>query len=101
MLLLVFLVAKLIPRIENFVQNWRVPGGTFNPAAHKEYLKGEAYLARYDFDSQLAFYGVLAFDALMGAVVYKLTLDSAVSSSERGRERMIAALSQGDGPIAA
>jgi ABC-2 type transport system permease protein len=60
-----------------------------------------AYLARYAFDSQLAFYGVLAFDALMGAVVYKLTLDSAVSSSQRGRERMIAALSQGDGPIAA
>ena len=60
-----------------------------------------AYLARYAFDSQLAFYGVLGFDAALGAVVYKLALDSAVTASERGRERMIAALSQGDGPIAA
>lgn len=60
-----------------------------------------AYLARYAFNSQPAFYGVLAFDALVGAIVYKLALDSAVSASEKGRERMIAALSQGDGPIAA
>jgi ABC-2 type transport system permease protein len=60
-----------------------------------------AYLARYAFDSQLAFYGVLAFDAVVAVVVYKITLDSAVSASQRGRERMIAALSQGDGPIAA
>jgi ABC-2 type transport system permease protein len=60
-----------------------------------------AYLARYAFDSQLAFYGVLAFDAMVGAVVYKLALDSAVAASERDREKMIAALAQGDGPIAA
>jgi ABC-2 type transport system permease protein len=60
-----------------------------------------AYVARYAFDSELAFYGVLTFDAVLGAIVYKLALDSAVAASERGRERMIAALSQGDGPIAA
>ena len=60
-----------------------------------------AYMARYAFDSQLAFFGVLSFDALIGAIVYKLAMDSAVSASVRGRERMIAALSQTDGPIAA
>jgi ABC-2 type transport system permease protein len=60
-----------------------------------------AYLARYAFDSEFAFYGVLTIDAVLGAIVYKLALDSAVSASQRGRERMIAALSQGDGPIAA
>jgi ABC-2 type transport system permease protein len=59
-----------------------------------------AYGARYAFQSQLAFFGVLAFDAAAGAVVYKLALDSAVSASEQRRERMIAALAQGDGPIA-
>ena len=60
-----------------------------------------AYLARYAFNSEFAFYGVLAFDAVVAVVVYKITLDSAVAASHRGRERMIAALSQGDGPIAA
>ncbi len=62
---------------------------------------GLAYLARYAFNSQLAFFAVLAFDALAGAVIYKLTLESAANSADRHREEMIAALSQGEGPIAA
>jgi ABC-2 type transport system permease protein len=62
---------------------------------------GLAYLARYGFDSELAFYAVLGFDVLVGGVLYKLALDSAVGASERNREKMIAALSEGDGPIAA
>ncbi len=60
-----------------------------------------AYGARYAFQSQWAFFGVLTFDAIAGAIVYKLALDSAVAASERKKERMIAALAQGDGPIAA
>jgi ABC-2 type transport system permease protein len=59
-----------------------------------------AYGARYAFRSQIAFFAVLALDAAAGAIVYKLALDSAVSASERKRERMISALAEGDGPIA-
>jgi ABC-2 type transport system permease protein len=62
---------------------------------------GLAYMARYAFQSELAFYGILVLDAAIGGVVYKLALDSAVSASEEKKEQMIAALSQGDGPIAA
>ena len=62
---------------------------------------GLAYLARYAFTSEAAFFGVLAVDAAIGAVVYKLSLDSAVAAAERLKEQMVAALSRGDGPITA
>jgi ABC-2 type transport system permease protein len=60
-----------------------------------------AYLARFAFDSEAAFFGVLAFDAMVGAVVYRLALDSAVESAEEKREAIVAALSRGQGPVAA
>lgn len=59
-----------------------------------------AYLARYAFDSQWAFFGVLGFDAVAGLIAYKIALDSAVQTSERIKETMLAALARGDGPIA-
>jgi ABC-2 type transport system permease protein len=62
-----------------------------------------AYLARWAFPdewSQWGFFGVLAFDALVGLVIYRIALDSAVAAAERMKEKMIAALSAGDGPIA-
>jgi ABC-2 type transport system permease protein len=59
-----------------------------------------AYLARYAFDNQAAFFGVLAFDAAAGLVVYKIALDSAVEAADRLKETMITALAQADGPIA-
>jgi ABC-2 type transport system permease protein len=61
-----------------------------------------AYLARWVFEThgQVAFFGVLAFDAIAGLVVYRIALDSAVESAGRMREQMIAALSAADGPIA-
>jgi ABC-2 type transport system permease protein len=58
-----------------------------------------AYAARYAFDSELAFFGVLAFDAVVGAIVYRIALESAVESAERFRERIVNALAAGDGPI--
>ncbi len=63
---------------------------------------GFAYLARWAFDAHadLAFFGVLAFDALVGIVIYKLALDAAVAAAEDRKEQMIAALSGGEGPIA-
>jgi ABC-2 type transport system permease protein len=59
-----------------------------------------AYLARYAFKSQPAFYGVLAIDAVVGYVLYRIALDAAAASAERLKEKMIAALSTSDGPIA-
>jgi ABC-2 type transport system permease protein len=62
---------------------------------------GLAYLARYAFASEAAFFGVLAADAALGAVVYKLSLDSAVAAADQLKEPMVTALSRGDGPITA
>jgi len=61
---------------------------------------GLAYLARYAFNRQAALYGMLALDALMGLIFYRISLESAVGAAERVKERMLAALAAGDGPIA-
>lgn len=60
---------------------------------------GLAYLARYAFRSELAFFGVLCLDAMAGAIVYKIALDSAVESASRMKEKIVASLAAGDGPI--
>ena len=60
---------------------------------------GLAYLARYALKSQAAFYLVLAVDALVGLAAYHFALDRAVRASERRKEQLLAALSQGSGPI--
>ncbi len=46
-----------------------------------------AYGARYAFESNLAFYGVLAFDIAIGTVVYWIAMDSAldVARTSQGR----------------
>jgi len=59
-----------------------------------------AYLARYVFETEWAFFGVLAFDAIAGFIVYRVALDSAVQAADRLKEQMITSLSVGDGPIA-
>src|ERR1019366_1245315 len=61
---------------------------------------GLAYLARWAFASEAAFFLVLAFDAVVAIIVYRIALQSAVEAAERLKESMIAALSAGDGPIA-
>ena len=62
---------------------------------------GLAYLARYAFDSEIAFFAILALDAAIAGLVYKLSLDSAVITAEQLKERMVTALSRGEGPITA
>ena len=59
-----------------------------------------AFLARYAFNTEWAFFGALAGGAMLGAVVYFYSLGSAVRASEQRREEIIVALSRGDGPIA-
>lgn len=58
-----------------------------------------AYLARYAFDTQFAFYATLAADAVLAAIVYWVSLDSAVRLSRERCESMVAALSSREGPI--
>jgi ABC-2 type transport system permease protein len=58
-----------------------------------------AYLARYAFDSEWAFFGVLLFGAMLGVIVYMVSMDSAVKASGLRKERIIEALSRGAGPI--
>ncbi len=62
---------------------------------------GLAYLARYAFGSQTAFYVVLACAAGLGAAVYGMALESAASTARRRRETILAELWRGAGPMTA
>jgi ABC-2 type transport system permease protein len=59
-----------------------------------------AYGARYAFDSEIAFYAMLAFAAALAALVYWLALESAVNAAERRREQIITELCRTEGPVA-
>jgi len=59
-----------------------------------------AYLARYAFESEWAFFGVLFFGIVIGAIVYSYSMGSAVKAAEQRKEQIITALSRGEGPIA-
>jgi ABC-2 type transport system permease protein len=61
---------------------------------------GLAYLARWAFSSELAYFAVLAFDAAIALIIYRISLESASNAAQAKKEVMIAALSAGDGPIA-
>ena len=58
-----------------------------------------AYAARYAFDSQAAFFVVLGLSASIGAVVYWVSLESAIGAAERNKERLLTALAQGEGVL--
>lgn len=58
-----------------------------------------AYLARYAFQTDLAFYLVLASGFLVGTITYSVSLDSSVAAADTRREALLAALSRGEGPI--
>jgi ABC-2 type transport system permease protein len=59
-----------------------------------------AYGARYAFHSDALFFGLLAFAAGLGGVVYWVALDSAVKAAESRREQIITELSRSAGPVA-
>ncbi len=61
---------------------------------------GLAYLARWAFDSQTAFFAVLGVNAAIGLISYRIALESAVDAAERLKEKMVASLSAGEAPIA-
>jgi len=58
-----------------------------------------AYLARYAFDSAIAFWLVMALAAAIGVLVYHLALESAAKTSRFRREQILQELSQGEGPV--
>ncbi len=58
-----------------------------------------AYFARYTWETDLAFYGVLCFTALVAAALYGVALEEASSAARNNKERILASLSQGEGPV--
>ena len=60
---------------------------------------GLAYWGRYVFKSDFVFFALLLLAGIIGAVIYWVSMDSAVSLSLERREQMIASLSQSDGPL--
>ncbi len=60
-----------------------------------------AFGARYAFRSELAFFVALGLVWLVGVAVYWVALESAAESAARDREKIVTALSQGDGIIQA
>ncbi len=59
-----------------------------------------AYLARWVFGTDLAFYAVLVVMGGIGAVFYWFSLESASDTAGARREQIVMALSAGEGPIA-
>jgi len=94
------------PRAVDPAQGWRSSAAgrvqafllLIYPAAMAPVLL--AYGARYAFDSDLAFYGVLLVDLILGLVFYSVALESSVNAAQSGREHMITVLSRGEGPVA-
>ncbi len=58
-----------------------------------------AYLARYAFESEWAFYGVMLIGAAIGSVIYSVAMESAVNTAEERKEEIISVLSVGEGPV--
>ncbi len=58
-----------------------------------------AYLARYAFESETIFAAVLGLAAVIGGVLYWVGTESAIRTIATRRERILADLSRGDGPV--
>ena len=58
-----------------------------------------AYVARYAFASEIAFYLVLAFAGVVGAALYWIAMESAVATATKHRERIMHDLSATEGPV--
>lgn len=58
-----------------------------------------AYLARYAFDSNLAFYLVLSSAFFVACLTYWVSLDASVQAADKRREAILTALSSGNDPI--
>ena len=59
-----------------------------------------AFWARQVFQSEIFFSAILAFAAVLGAVVYWISMDSAVNTVVQRREKILMELTRGEGPVA-
>lgn len=59
-----------------------------------------AFWARYVFGSDLIFYLILTFAAILGAAVYWIAMDSATQAAVERREKILMELSRSEGPLA-
>lgn len=94
------------PRPANPAESWRSSA----PGRFQAYLLlllpvmgapvALAFLARYAFSSEAAFFAVIVLDAAVAAVVYSIATESAVNAAGRRRELLMAVLSGTGGPIA-
>ena len=62
---------------------------------------GLAFLARWAFDSEWAYLGVLAADLAIGWIVYRISLESTVNRALQHTEDLVDRLSKGGDPIGA
>ena len=62
-------------------------------------LVGFAFLGRYALQSDWMFAAVLAFELLVGALVYRISLESAVKRGTRDREEIVQTLSRSASPV--
>jgi ABC-2 type transport system permease protein len=60
---------------------------------------GLALVARWAFESNWPFFGILIADIVGGLIVYSVTMEAAVGSAERNREKILSLLSQDSRPI--
>lgn len=58
-----------------------------------------AYWARIVFASDVVFIAIMLMAAIVGGILYKIALDSAVAAADRGRESILLQLAQSDGPL--
>lgn len=58
-----------------------------------------AFAARYAFQSELAFFGIMLVSTLLSGLFYRISMESAVSAANQRTEKMIVTLSRGEGPI--
>jgi len=99
------LVSVHYPRPVNPAQSWRnASAGRIQAVLVLLYPVigmpiGLAYLARFAFESDWAFYGVLAFGGMFGGALYWVSMDSAVAGADRRREQIVASLAEGEGPV--
>ena len=93
------------PRASNPQSSWRSrSGGKFQIWMLLAYPilgipVGLAYLARYAFASELAFFVMLAFIFLLSAGFYAVAMDTAEAGAYERREKILTALTEGEGPI--
>jgi ABC-2 type transport system permease protein len=62
---------------------------------------GIAYWARSVFQNEFIFFGLIAFAAALGAVLYTIGLNSAAATGSTRREKILTDLSKGEGPVSA